>query len=254
MKDYLHYEVIGNKTKPALVMVHGMLSSNYQWENNKDFLSQHFQLIMVETWGHGKSPTPIRESAYTANSYSQQLELIREKLGLEKWAVIGQSFGAGVVMNYAIAHPDKVSHLITTNSKLAMGEMAQNMTFPEGPLPPLRTLYIHPIHAKRLPQEIKDKLVAVADGVDPSAVKKGLTQRLTLSCRNRLHQISCPTLLCQGIYEKQFQEPAAYARAKIPNLTVIEMPAGHNPNRDTPEQFNQAVLDFLTGDKGGKVI
>ena len=247
MKDYLNYEIIGDATNPTILMIHGMLSSNYQWANNKDFLAQHFQLVMMEIWGHGNSPTPIEESAYAANNYNQQLEFIREKIGIEKWAVIGQSFGAGIVMNYAIAHPEKVSHLVVTNSKLAMGEMAQNMTFPKGALPPLRTLHIHPIHAKRLPPAVKDKLIVVADAVNPIAVKRALTQRLTLSCRDKMQQIICPTLLCQGIYEKQFHEPVVYAKTKIPNLTVVEMEAGHNPNRDAPDHFNQAVLDFLIG-------
>lgn len=245
MEDVLHYEVIGDATKPALLMIHGMLSSNFQWEDNKDFLAQHFQLVMVEIWGHGNSPTPTDKEAYSASNYCIQLEAIREKLGIEKWAAIGQSFGAGVTMNYAIAHPKRVTKLVVTNSKLAMGEMAKNMTLPKGPLPPLRTLYIHPIHSKRLASDLKEKLVAVADAVDAEAVRRGMTQRLTLSCRERLSQISCPTLLCQGIYEKQFREPAEYVKTQIPNITVIEMEAGHNPNRDAAEHFNEAVLQFL---------
>jgi len=169
MKDILHYEIIGDSTKPALLMVHGMLSSNFQWEDNKDFLAQHFRLIMVEIWGHGNSPTPSDENAYTASNYCRQLEAIREKLGVEKWAAIGQSFGAGVTMNYALAHPDRITRLVVTNSKLAMGEMAKNMTFPKGPLPPLRSLPIHPIHSKRLAPALKEKLVAVSDAVDKEA-------------------------------------------------------------------------------------
>lgn len=245
MEENLHYEVIGDTTKPSVLMVHGMLSSNFQWEDNKDFLAQHFQLVMVEIWGHGNSPTPTDENAYAASSYCKQLEAIREKLGIEKWAAIGQSFGAGVTMNYAMAHRERVTKLVVTNSKLAMGEMAKNMTFPKGPLPPLRSLYIHPIHSKRLAPDLKEKLVAVADAVDKEAVRRAMIQRLTLSCRERLSQIPCPTLLCQGIYEKQFREPANYAKTQIPNVTVIEMEAGHNPNRDAAEHFNRAVLKFL---------
>jgi len=245
MKDNLHYEIIGKSNKPPLLMVHGMLSSNFQWEDNKEFLAQHFQLVMVEIWGHGNSPTPTDENAYTASNYCSQLEAIREKLGIEKWAAIGQSFGAGVIINYALAYPDSVTQLVVSNSKLAMGEMAKNMTFPKGPLPPLRSLPIHPIHSKRYAPDLKEKLVAVADAVDKVAVRRGMTQRLSLSCRDRLSEVTCPTLLCQGIYEKQFREPADYAKAKIPNITVIEMEAGHNPNRDAAEHFNQAVLQFL---------
>lgn len=158
------------------------------------------------------------------------------------------SFGAGVVTNYAIVHSERVSHLILTNSTLAIGKLTQNTGFPKGPIPSLRTIHVHPIHAKRLSTEIKEKLIVVADAVNPIALKKTLTQVFTLSCRNRIHQINCPTLIGQGIYEKKFQEPVAYARTQIPNLTIVEMEAGHNPNRDAAEQFNQAVLDFLKVD------
>lgn len=245
MEDTLHYEVIGEPTKPSILMVHGMLSSNFQWEDNRDFLAKYFQLVMVEIWGHGNSPTPSDEAAYTAGNYCNQLEAIRKKLGIEKWAAIGQSFGASVAMNYAIMHPKRITRIIVSNSKLAMGEMARNLTITKDALPSLRSLYIHPIHSKRLPPDLKEKLVAIADAVNMEAVRKGMNQVQTLGCRDRLAKITCPTLLCQGIYEKQFQEPAEYAKTQVPNITVIEMEVGHNPNRDAAKHFNQSVLNFL---------
>lgn len=245
MNDFLNYETIGDNAKPALLMVHGMLSSNYQWANNKDFLAQYFYLIMVEIWGHGNSPTPTEEAIYSGDSYCQQLEYIRTALNIEKWMAIGQSFGAGIVTNYALAYPQRVSHLVLTNSRIALGKLAEIMVLPKGPLPPLRTLYIHPIHAKRLQPDVKEQLITVADAVDLKAVENGMRQGLSLSCRDRLHQISCSTLLCQGIYEKAFHEPAEYAQTEIPNLQVVKMEAGHNPNRDAAEHFNQAILSFF---------
>ena len=65
MTDSLHYEVDGSAGKPALLLLHGILSSNLQWEPNRAALSEHFRLVSVELWGHGKSPAPEDPERYT---------------------------------------------------------------------------------------------------------------------------------------------------------------------------------------------
>ncbi|CAM3803659.1 alpha/beta fold hydrolase [Deinococcus frigens] len=41
------------------------------------------------------------------------LETVREALGLEQWGVLGHSWGAALGLAYALAHPERVSHLIS---------------------------------------------------------------------------------------------------------------------------------------------
>ena len=79
----LAFETVGTSDKPALMLIHGFISSNTQWLTNRDALSEHYQLIMVELWGHGRSPTPTEPTEFSADAYVTQFERIRETLGIE---------------------------------------------------------------------------------------------------------------------------------------------------------------------------
>ncbi len=245
MTENLHFEVVGDNSQPTMLLIHGFLSSNLQWVRNRSALSSCFRLVMVEIWGHGQSPAPDDGAAYTVDSYLRQLEGIRDLLGVERWVMVGQSMGAGIVLSYALAYPEHVDRVIITNSRSAIGDFTrQRRKIPEGGIPPLRELPMHPIHGKRLEAGLKARFVAAADRVDTTAVRLGTLQSHTLGCRDKLHEVRIPVLLCHGIYEKAFKDDVEHARKVMPVLQVIELEAGHSTNLEAPEAFNRAVLAF----------
>ena len=86
----LFYEEHG-ETGPHLLLVHGMLSSRSQWMLNLDSLREYCRPVVVELWGHGRSPSPDDPAYYQPTGYIRQFEDIREALGIDKWFVCGQS-------------------------------------------------------------------------------------------------------------------------------------------------------------------
>ena len=54
----LHHEATGGEG-PCLLLLHGMLSSRFQWTPNLDALVAHTRPTLLELWGHGLSPTPV---------------------------------------------------------------------------------------------------------------------------------------------------------------------------------------------------
>ena len=61
----------------------------------------------------------------------------------------------------------------------------------------------------------------------------------------RLPEISVPTLLICGDEDPSL-EPMRVMEKKIKSSRFVRLsPAGHFGNRDQPEDFNRAVLDFL---------
>ena len=81
---HLNCQTLGEADKPALLLVHGFLSSNLQWEPNKAALLKHFRLFMVELWGHGQSPTPPNDTDYSVSRYVEELEAIRVRYGIKQ--------------------------------------------------------------------------------------------------------------------------------------------------------------------------
>ncbi len=250
----LHYQCLGDPEAPALMLLHGFMSSNAQWLMNHA-LAEHYRLVMVELWGHGGSPLPEDENAFTVDAYVAQFETIRETLHIDRWAVVGQSYGAGLVIRYAARQPDRVHAVVVTNSRSAFGQVpAAARVRPEADLRApeleLRALPYHPIHARRFPEHVKAALVASADAMTAEAVRRSGRLGARLNCLNMLGEVHAPMLLTNGQYEKSFQADAAHLRKEHPHIAVVDLPAGHSVNIEAHEQFDAAVRNFLAKGTG----
>src|SRR5262245_41904079 len=96
-----HYDVhLG--AGPHLLMVHGLLSSRAHWTPNLERLQQVCTPVVVELYGHGRSPAPAERAGYRPEAYVRAFEAIREQLGAERWLLLGQSLGAALTLRYAL--------------------------------------------------------------------------------------------------------------------------------------------------------
>ena len=117
-----YYEVRAGQG-PYALMLHGFLSSRAQWLPNLEALSTVCRPVVVELFGHGRSPAPDDPYEYAPERYVEAFERIREALGVADWFVIGQSLGAGLTLRYVLAHPDRVLAHLVTNSSTAFSSM-----------------------------------------------------------------------------------------------------------------------------------
>jgi pimeloyl-ACP methyl ester carboxylesterase len=245
----LNLEIDGSERSPALVLLHGFLSCNLQWLPNRDELRRHFRLIAVELWGHGDSPTPRDPAAYRVEGYHAELEQIRKELGIDRWLVCGQSFGAGIMIRYALEQPDAVRGLVLTNSRSALNDVATEARANGGlefwEALDNRKLPFHPCHAKRFPEALQARMAEAADRIEAYALWQATaTTARNLSCRGVASQLAVPTLLVNGRYEKIFQSDRDFAAATIPGLEIADLDAGHSVNIEAATDFNEAVIDF----------
>jgi 2-succinyl-6-hydroxy-2,4-cyclohexadiene-1-carboxylate synthase len=246
----------GPAGSPHLLLLHGFLSSRAQWRPNLAGLQQFCRPVVIELLGHGRSPAPDKPEAYTVESYLAAFEVIRSQIGAKRWAVCGQSFGAGLVIQYALRHPERVTGVIFTNSLSAMTptgnperESQQQARIEqvisqgrEG----LEAIRIHPRHAKRLPEDAKRELVEDAGRHS----LEGLVHswRITsphLSITAVLSRLPMPALLVNGRWEKKFQPMRDEAVRLQPDLTVVDLDGGHSVNMEAAKGFNEAVRTFL---------
>ena len=245
--DELAFESFGDRDKPALLLVHGFMSSNAQWLANRDALGKHYHLVMAELWGHGQSPQPEDPIDYSVAAYIREFEKIRQALKITRWGLIGQSYGAGLVINYAMHGLDQCAAVVVTNSRSAFGRLAAREGGEPANLgePPLRKLPFHPIHARRFPEHIKDALVADADRIRVGAVQGGGRLGRDLNCIDKLSRLTQPIMLTNGIHEKAFQRDVATLRAASPNLEIVDLVGGHSVNIEAAASFDNAVLGFM---------
>jgi pimeloyl-ACP methyl ester carboxylesterase len=248
-KPALGFEMAGRADRPALLLLHGFMSSNLQWEPNLDGLQARFRWVAVELWGHGHSPVPSGPAPYRVQAYLAQFEALREQLGVARWFVCGQSFGAGIMMRYALERPDVVQGLIMTNSRSVLN----NVVPEDGPGLDLKSwqeldrhlIPYHPCHANRIPEALRKRMEDAADRITPYALWQAVeTTARELSCREEAAEIAVPTLVINGRREAAFQHDRDFLAATVPGVCIVDLDAGHSVNIEVPTAFNEAVIDF----------
>lgn len=249
MHEVLSFEVAGEDDRPTVALLHGMLSSNQQWSPNIEALSRHFRLVLIETWGHGKSPTPSDPATYEADGIIGAVDAVRREVGAQKWSLIGYSHGGAVALQYALRRPERTDGVVFTNSRASMasGTPAEGAHRAAEILRPgaIQELPFHPKNATRLPKELHDELIRAADGVSVQAVSGLMRNAWQLSVRSRLADLAVPATLINGRFERAFQPVAEEIRRIAPQIDVVDVDAGHAVNMQAVDAFNAIVIRAL---------
>ncbi|QRZ16140.1 alpha/beta hydrolase (plasmid) [Paracoccus methylovorus] len=242
--------------KPALLLVHGFLSSARHWDLNLVGLRSRYRLVRAELPGHGHTPGCTDPLALAPEALVADLETARQELGIPRWHICGQSFGTGLTLRYALRHPAAVGAQVWTNASRALStaitpevraaDTARCEALEAEGVEALRRERFHPRHGRRFPSQMRDLLGAEADGCDIPTVIAIIRHTLPqLSVRDIFARTTVPTLLVNGRMESRFQPVRALAGQLLPTLRVVDLPGGHAINIEQPDLFDDAVLAFL---------
>jgi proline iminopeptidase len=105
---------------PVVCLPGGMQDSVYLGDLGG--LSKHHRLAVLDLRGTGQSAVPDDESTYRCEHLVDDVEALREHLGLDRMDLLGHSAGANIAVMYAARHPQRVSKLaLITPSTRAVG-------------------------------------------------------------------------------------------------------------------------------------
>jgi len=98
-------------------------------------LARHYRVVFIDERGSGRSQKLEDRSAYTTENMVEDVEAVRQALGLGKISLLGHSYGGALAQAYALKYQRNLSHLIlasTWSSTAAMNQvfvrMKENMT------------------------------------------------------------------------------------------------------------------------------
>lgn len=252
----MHVEVYPG-SGPHLLLVHGFLMSRAQWLLNTGPLSDVCRPVVVELWGHGRSPGPEDPAVYAPDAIVAALDDIRASLGASEWLLCGYSLGAGLTLRYALDRPERVIAHAWTNSTSALADATQQAAWRDGGLaglekfvkegiPAIERIAVHPRHAKHLPEAVKTPLLADASGHAPLGIASVMAYTTPeLSVRERVSGNTRPALLLQGMKETRFSPFAEHAKTHMPLLDVHPLDTGHGVNMEDAAGFNTALAGFV---------
>jgi proline iminopeptidase len=119
----LYWETSGNpKGKPAVVL-HGGPGSGSSPRRRRFFDPAAYRVVQFDQRGCGRSTPHAGDpetdlSANTTGHLVGDIERLREHLGVDRWLVRGDSWGATLALAYAERHPERVSEVILASVTL----------------------------------------------------------------------------------------------------------------------------------------
>ena len=253
---------------PPLLLLHGIAGSSRTWRDVTPELTDRFTVIAPDLMGHGQSEKPIGD--YSLGAFASGIRDLLEVLSIDRTTVVGQSFGGGVAMQLAYQHPERCERLVLVDSGGLGREvswMLRFMTLPgsEYAMPVIfpgfvrdwgdglfRWINDRGIRLGRI-GEMWSAYASLAESENRQAFARTIRSVIdpggqTVSAMDRLYLATLmPTLIIWGDRDDIIPVSHAYAAHQaIPGsrLTIIAG-AGHFPQIEAPEEFVDALVDFI---------
>lgn len=267
------YETQGEGDE-VVVVVHGGAGLPHEYFHPMlSNLSRYAKLVYFDrradtlsmTTGHG--PASIEEMA-------DDIEALRTALHVEQVTLLGHSFGANIVLNYAVRHPANVKRLILVSATAAVENPAEGekrilktlspaemkaYRSTEGgkgaanPCERVRTrysvLYPHYFH-KSTPYDFDRGVYTVY--FDALSRKEALATGIGVDVQSQLRRIKAPSLVVSGRYDLETTpEQSSELASALPHARLVMLEhSGHFPFFEENYLFTEWVRQFMTATSG----
>jgi pimeloyl-ACP methyl ester carboxylesterase len=118
----MYYEIHGEGE--PLVLIHGAYASLSMWGPILEGLARQHRVIAVDLQAHGRTGDIDRPLRY--ETMADDVAALMDHLGISSADIVGYSMGAGVGLQFALRHPDKVRRQV-----LASGSFRHDGMYPE---------------------------------------------------------------------------------------------------------------------------
>ncbi|HEY44847.1 MAG TPA: alpha/beta hydrolase [Anaerolineae bacterium] len=248
----LYYESTG-QGQPVL-LIHGLGSSARDWEPQTEAFSPLYRVVTFDVRGHGQSDKP--PGPYSIPLFAVDTADLIRSLGIGPSHVVGISMGGMIAFQLAVSSPDLVKSLVIVNS----GPEMIVRTFQDRLRVFQRSLLAQIFGIRKIGEFLGPRLFPKPEQEsmrqmfierwaenDQRAYLDAFRGLLGWSISDLLHTIICPTLVIASDedYTPVSTKEAYVDRLRQGELVVIQ-DARHAVTIERPQEFNKAVLDFLS--------
>ena len=109
----IFYREAGPKDAPAILLLHGFPTSSQMFRNLIPALADKYRVVAPDYPGYGHSSMPSRDKfAYTFDNLAKVIDEFTEKVGLTKFALYVQDYGAPVGYRLAVQNPERITAIV----------------------------------------------------------------------------------------------------------------------------------------------
>ena len=246
-----------------VILLHGYFYDLLQWSKKVDAVAEVFKVYAFDLWGFGYSTREPMDYGYQL--YADQLLKFMDALNIRKASLVGQSMGGGTCILFCTQHKERVDKMVL----VASGGMPN----PPALLTRMTCLpgvgeFLFRLRGSRkgiLKANFiyNEKLITneYLETVTRFHQIKGTTEVLLKILRKKffdklldkiqkLGEMDVPILIVWGRQDKSIPLEIGKQMRKILKGSHLEIldPAGHCPNDEQPEKFNEIAIRFLYKD------
>ena len=268
----VHYKEMGTG-QPVFILLHGFGASAFSWREVMEPFSELGHVIAYDRPAFGLTSRPMPGDWTGENPYSPESQAaivigLMDALGVEKAILVGNSAGGTVSVYTALTYPERVSGLILVDAAIYTGGGSPAWARPLLGTPQMR--HLGPLLARQIASSGDDFIRTAFH--DPTLVTQDILDgyRKPLNANNwdralweltaashplglaeRLTELNLPVLVLTGDDDRIVPtEESLRLGAEIPGASLVVIPnAGHVPHEEKPDEFMQAVREFLKGIK-----
>ncbi|MHA1973990.1 MAG: alpha/beta fold hydrolase [Candidatus Hodarchaeales archaeon] len=256
-KVKLYYEVHGSQTGKPLILIHGLRTTLDWW--NPYFIEilisyGNLRVITLDLRGCGRS-TNVNDQPFTISDLASDVITLANNLGLDKFCVLGFSYGGRVVQTLLSEYPDYIekavlASTICTIKKYSIREFRREQNSREFVLSFLEKFFTKS-YIENHPERINDFLArATAFPTSFKTYQLQLKAILSFQGCNALKQIMHPVLVIHGTSDSFIpldESKKISTLLQNSKLYLVEK-AGHFIfDSDKTEEITQVILRFLKG-------
>jgi proline iminopeptidase len=279
----------GNNPKIKVLLLHGGPGCTHEyWECMESYLPKEgIEFIYYDQLGSAYSDQPQDSSLWTTERFVQELEQVRQALGLDSsnFYLLGHSWGGILAMEYALKHQENLKGLIISNmmascpdyDKYADEVLAKQMDpailmtirmleerndFDNPLYMDLLNSHFYPEHVCRIPvKKWPEPMVRSFDKINSDVYtimqgpsEFGISGRLAnWDVTDKLSSITVPTLSIGATHDTMDPEHMKWISETVQNGEFLLCPNGsHMCMWDDQEVYMNGLISFLKKTNSGK--
>ncbi len=272
---YTYIRPLSNQQKTTpLILLHGFGASIGHWRHNLEVLGTHHTVYALDMLGFGASEKAAAN--YSIELWVEQVYSFWQVLIGHPVVLVGNSNGSLISLAAAAAHPEMVRGIVMMSLPDPAVEQEAIPVFLQPLVQTIKHIVASPLILKPVfylvrrpgvlrrwaslayanPEAITDELIEILAGPPQdrgsaraftALFKAAIGISFSPSVKNLLPNLTIPMLLIWG-QKDRFVPPILASRFALYNdkLEVLNLEdVGHCPHDESPEQVNQAILDWM---------
>jgi haloacetate dehalogenase len=273
----------GNRSKPALLLLHGFPQSHVMWQRVAQQLAKDYFLVMPDLRGYGDSSKPKATASNAQASkrvMAQDMAAVMTALGIDQFHLCGHDRGGRVAHRLALDHPQRVKKLCVIDIAPTLDMYnATDMAFARAYYHWFHLIQPSPLPERMIHSDWKNYLHAKLGGwgsaglgyIEPEALAEyercfalmetthsmcedyrasaGIDLEHDRASRAKGDKIACDTLVLwgeRGVVQRMFKPLALWQAQCSAVVTGRAMPSGHFIPEELPSDTARNLAAFFT--------